>query len=75
MKQKTVAAVCNENEGYSWGRVAKLLGVTTAEVAKCVADRELKLMDTSVTDRAFETFCLQHGSELNFGLMDPAIAK
>ena len=32
-------------------------------------------MDTSVTDRAFEAFCHNHGSELNFGLMDPAVAK
>ena len=67
--------MCNKNEGYSWGRVAKLLGVTTVEVGKWVADGELKVMDTSVTDRAFEAFCLQHSSELNFGLMDPAVAK
>ena|SRR5215467_4006161 len=32
-------------------------------------------MDTSVTDRAFEAFCRHHTSELNFGLMDPAVAK
>jgi hypothetical protein len=62
------------NEGYSWGRVAQLLGVTTVEVGKWVADGELKVMDTSVTDRAFEAFCLHHNSELNFGLMDPAVA-
>ena len=75
MEAETDAAVCNKNEGYSWGRVAKLLGVTTVEVGKWVADGELKVMDTSVTDRAFEAFCLQHSSELNFGLMDPAVAK
>src|SRR5215469_5303180 len=63
------------NEGYSWGRVAQLLGVTTVEVRKWVADGELKVMDTSVTDRAFEAFCLHHNSELNFGLMDPAVAR
>jgi hypothetical protein len=67
--------VRHKNEGYSWGRVAKLLRVTTVEVGKWVADGELKVMDTSVTDRAFEAFCLQHSSELNFGLMDPAVAK
>jgi hypothetical protein len=70
-----IEAVYDKNEGYSWGRVAKLLGVTTTEVAKWVADGELKVMDTSVTDRAFETFCLRHSSELNFALMDPPIAK
>jgi hypothetical protein len=75
IEQKTDAAVCDENEGYSWGRVAKLLGVTAAEVGKWIADGELKVMDTLVTDRAFEAFCLQHSTELNLGLMDPAVAK
>jgi hypothetical protein len=75
MEAETDAAVRNKHEGYSWGRVAKLLGVTTVEVGKRVADGELKVMDTSVTDRAFEAFCLQHSAELNFGLMDPAVAK
>jgi hypothetical protein len=75
MEEATTAGVLNKNEGYSWGRVAKLIGVTTVEVGKWVADGELKVMDASVTDRAFETFCLQHSSELNFGLMDPAVAK
>jgi hypothetical protein len=75
MEGETAVSVCNKNEGYSWGRVAKLLGVTPVDVRKWVADGELKVMDTSVTDRAFEAFCLQHSSELNFGLMDPAVAK
>jgi hypothetical protein len=75
IEQKTDAAVCDENEGYSWGRVAKLLGVTAVEVGKWIADGELKVMDTLVTDRAFEAFCLQHSTELNLGLMDPAVAK
>jgi hypothetical protein len=67
--------VCNENERYSWGRVAKFFGVTAVEVGKWIADGELKIMDPSVTDRAFEAFCHQHGSELNLGLMEPAVAK
>jgi hypothetical protein len=75
MEAETDAAVWNKNEGYSWGRVAKRLRVTTVEVGKWIADGELKVMDTSVSDRAFEAFCLQHSSELNFGLMDPAVAK
>jgi len=75
MEEATAAAVCNKSEGYSWGQVAKLLSVSTVEVGKWVADGELKVMDTSVTDRAFETFCRQHSSELNLGLMDPGIAK
>jgi hypothetical protein len=75
MWAETDVAVCNKNEGYSWGRVAKLLGVTTVEVGKWVADGELKVMNTSVTDRAFEAFCRHYTSVLNFGLMDPAVAK
>ena len=75
MEEETAVGVCNKNKGQSWGRVAKLLGVTTVEVGKWIADGELKVTDTSVTDRAFETFCLHHSSELNFCLMDPAIAK
>jgi hypothetical protein len=75
MEEESAAGVCNKIEGYSWGRVAKLLRATTVEVGKWVADGELKVMDTSVTERAFETFCLRHSSELNFGLMEPAVAK
>ncbi len=75
MQEEIVPGVSSKIEGYSWGRVAKLLRVTTVEVGKWVADGELKVMDTSVTDRAFEAFCLQHSSELNLGLMDPAVAK
>jgi len=75
MEAETEATVCNKNEGYSWGRVAKLMGIAAVEVGKWVADGELKVMDTSVTDRAFEAFCRHHTSELNFGLMDPAVAK
>jgi hypothetical protein len=74
IKEKTDATVCDD-EGYSWGRAAKVLGVTAVEVGKWIADGELKIMDPSVTDRAFEAFCHQHGSELNLGLMEPAIAK
>jgi len=75
MEPGTDTCMCTTNEGYSWGRVAKLFGVTTVEVGKWVADGDLKVMDTSVTDRAFETFCRHHTSELNFGLMESAVAK
>jgi hypothetical protein len=75
MEAETNAALNNKIEGHSWGQVAKLLDVTTVEVGKWIADGELKLVDTSVTDRSFEAFCRQHSSELNFGLMDPAVAK
>ena len=75
MEAETEKGASIKNEAYSWGRIAKLLGVTAVEVGRWVADGELKVMDTSVTDRAFEAFCRHHTSELNFGLMDPAVAK
>jgi hypothetical protein len=75
MEEESVAGLCNKNQGYSWGRLAKLLDVSTAEVGKWVAEGQLKVIDPSVTDRAFEALCHRHSSELNFGLMDPAVAK
>jgi hypothetical protein len=64
-----------EKEAYSWERVAKLLGVTTAEVGHWIASGDLKVLDPFVSDRAFESFCRQHRSELNLQLMDPDVAK
>jgi hypothetical protein len=75
IEEKTAAVVCSKNEAYSWGRVAKLLGVTIVQVGKWVADGELKVMDPSVTDRSFEAFCRKHRSELNLVLMDRDVAK
>jgi hypothetical protein len=75
IEEKTAEDSLKENEGYSWGRVAKLLGVNTIEVQKWIANGELKVMDPSVTDRSFEAFCRQQSSELNLELMDPEIAK
>jgi hypothetical protein len=71
----TAEGLCSENEAYSWGRVAKLLDVTTVEVGRWIANGELKITDPSVTDRAFEAFCRQHSSELNLRLMDPDVTK
>jgi len=62
-------------EAYSWERVAKLLGVTTAEVGDWVASGDLKVLDPFVSDRSFEAFCRQHRSELNLQLMDPDVAN
>jgi hypothetical protein len=73
--EKSVVDLWKEEGGHSWGRVAKLLGVTSAEVGKWVASGELKVVDPSVTDRAFEAFCRQHSAELNLQLMDPDVAK
>lgn len=67
-------SLAKDRGGYSWGRVAKLLRVTAEEVGKCIANGQLKVVDSSVTDRAFEAFCRQHGSELNVELMDSDVA-
>ena len=75
IEEKIAVGLWKEEEGHSWGRVAKLLGVTAVEVGKWVVSGELKVVDPSVTDRAFEAFCRQHGSELNLELMDPDVAK
>jgi hypothetical protein len=75
VEDKIAADLWKEEKGHSWGRVAKLLGVTAAEVARWVASGELKVVDPSVTDRAFEAFCRQHGAELNLQLMDPDVAR
>jgi hypothetical protein len=71
----TAEGLCRETESYSWGQVAKLLGVTTVDVGGWIANGELKVTDPSVTDRAFEAFCRQHSSELNLCLMDPDVTK
>ena len=75
VEEKLVIDLWKEEDGHSWGRVAKLLGVTSAEVGKWVASGELKVVAPSVTDRAFEAFCRQHSAELNLQLMDPDVAR
>ena len=74
-EEKLVVDLWKEEDGHSWGRVAKLLCVTSAEVGKWIASRDLKVVDPSVTDRAFEAFCRQHSAELNLQLMDPDVAR
>jgi hypothetical protein len=65
----------SKEAGHSWGRVAELLGVTIAKIGEWIANGALKVVDASVTDRAFEAFCRQHTSELNLKLMDPDVAQ
>jgi hypothetical protein len=72
---KIVPDPWKEKEAYSWERVAKLLGVTTAEVGNWIASGDLKVVDTFVSDRAFAAFCSEHRCELNLQLMDPDVAK
>ena len=68
------AAIVEQN-AYSWKRAAKLLGITVEDTQKLIAEGQLKLIDTFVTDRSFEDFCRKHGSEINLSLMDPATRR
>lgn len=68
------AAIVEQN-AYSWKRAAKLLGITVEDVQKLIAEGQLKLLDTFVTDRSFEDFCRKHGNQINLSLMDTATKK
>jgi len=59
----------------SWKRAARLLGLEVANVQKLVSAGQLKLVDTFVTDRAFEEFCRKHGNAINMALIDPSTRK
>jgi hypothetical protein len=59
----------------SWKRAARLLGLEVADVQKLVSAGQLKLVDTFVTDRAFEEFCRKHGNAINMALIDPSTRK
>jgi len=65
--------------GYSWDRVANLLGTSIDQVRTLVARRHLRVVDTFITDKAFEEFCRncgkEGGSRLNLPLMKPEILE
>jgi hypothetical protein len=55
---------------YSWTRAAKALNMEVVDVQKLISKGQLKLVDTFVTDRAFEEFCRKHSSTVNMALID-----
>jgi hypothetical protein len=57
----------------SWKRAAKILNLEIADVQKLISTGRLRLVDTFVTDRAFEEFCRKHGGAINMGLIDPSM--
>jgi hypothetical protein len=65
--------------GYSWERVATLLGVPPDRVQHLVASQQLKVVDTFITDKAFEQFCrscgMDGGPKLNLCLMKSQILE
>jgi hypothetical protein len=60
-------------EAYSWKHAAKLLGVTVEQVLEWIAKGKLKIVDTFVTDRAFEAFCKKCGPQLNPVLLNQGV--
>lgn len=59
----------------SWKRAAEALDVEVGVVQKMISDGQLKLVDTFVTDRAFEEFCRKNGTLISMALIDPATRK
>jgi len=60
---------------FSWKRAAKLLHIELSQVQELVSRGRLRLVDTFVTDRAFEEFCRKHGSAINMRLIDPSTRR
>jgi len=56
-------------------RAAKILKMEIGDVQKLISAGQLKLVDTFVTDRAFEEFCRKHGSAINMALIDPSTRR
>ena len=72
---RIATAFATGDEAFSWERTADLLGAELVQVQGLISDGQLKLVDTFVTDRAFEEFCKRHGGEINTALIDPATTK
>jgi hypothetical protein len=71
-----IAAVPRLPDGpFSWKRAAKILNLKIVDVQKLISSGQLKLVDTFVTDRAFEEFCRKHGSAVNLALIDPSTRR
>ena len=73
--ERVSSAFIKGEEGYTWERTADLLVVSLAQVQSWISDGQLRVLDTFVTDRAFEEFCKKHGDEINTSLIDPATVK
>ena len=56
-------------------RAAKALNLQVEDVQKLISVGQLKLVDTFVTDRAFEEFCRRHGTAINMALIDASTRK
>ena len=73
--ERVGAAVANKDAAFAPERVADLLGVELSNVQSLISAGHLRLVDTFVTDRAFEEFCKKHGDEINKAIIDSATVK
>jgi hypothetical protein len=73
--ERVSSAFIKGEEGYTWERTADLLVMSLAQVQSWISDGQLRVLDTFVTDRAFEEFCKKHGDEINTSPIDPATVK
>jgi hypothetical protein len=64
-------------DALSWKRVASLLETSLDEVRMWLARRQLRVVDTFVTEKALEEFCRRcnrnGGPKLNYRLLDPKV--
>jgi len=72
--ERITVALAKKLDAYRWEHVADLLGVPLTTVKGQICAGQLKILDTFVSDRAFEEFCKKHGAEINTALLDPATA-
>jgi hypothetical protein len=66
---------CLSERPCSWRHAAKALNMEVVDVQKLISNGQLKLVDTFVTDRAFEEFCRKNGSLINMALIDLSTRK
>ncbi|HEY5173990.1 MAG TPA: hypothetical protein VII95_00315 [Terriglobales bacterium] len=75
VRDRVAAALLKGEDGYMWERAADLIGATVAQVQSWICAGQLRVVDTFVTDRAFEEFCKKHGDQINMMLINPATTK
>jgi hypothetical protein len=70
-----MARIVRVEKRFSWKRVAKILNIEVGDVQRLISLGQLKLVDTFVTDRAFEEFCTKYGGTINLALIDASTRK
>jgi len=69
----------NGTTSLSWERAASLLDASLEQVRMWLATRQLRVVDTFVTEKALEQFCRScgrnGGPKLNYRLLDPKVLQ